>query len=75
MKINNIKIAEITFEYFIYLNLIQTLNIDIKGKFVVIESTLMRIKAKSILPSNNKKEVKEKNTFDQLKSKLVEYQK
>jgi chromatin segregation and condensation protein Rec8/ScpA/Scc1 (kleisin family) len=35
----------------------------------------MRIKAKSILPSNNKKEVKEKNTFDQLKSKLVEYQK
>ncbi|MDR1474363.1 MAG: segregation/condensation protein A [Endomicrobium sp.] len=75
LEINEIKIAEITAEYISYLDLMKDLNIDVAGEFLVMASTLMQIKAKSLLPFENGKDVEEDDSFDQLKNRLLEYQK
>jgi segregation and condensation protein A len=51
------------------------LNIDIAGEFLVMASTLMQIKAKTLLPSGKEKESGEEDPFDALKNRLLEYQK
>ncbi len=75
LEISEIKIAEITSEYLSYLDLMKELNIDIAGEFLVMASTLMQIKAKTLLPSEGEKEDSEEDPFDQLKNRLLEYQK
>jgi len=75
LEINEIKIADITAEYLSYLDLMKELNIDVAGEFLVMASTLMQIKSKSLLPSDNGKDSEEDDPFDQLKNRLLEYQK
>jgi segregation and condensation protein A len=75
LEISEIKIAEITSEYLAYIELMKELNIDIAGEFLVMASTLMQIKAKTLLPSEAEKEGSEDDPFDQLKNRLLEYQK
>jgi segregation and condensation protein A len=75
LEINEIKIAEITAEYLSYIDLLKELSIDVAGEFLVMASTLMQIKAKSLLPSENQEETEEDDPFDQLKNRLLEYQK
>jgi segregation and condensation protein A len=78
LEINEIKIAEITSEYLSYLDLMQNLNIDVAGAFIVMASTLMQIKVRAFLPFDNNKESKEEyplDQLDQLKNRLLEYQK
>ena len=75
LEINEIKIADITAEYLSYLDLMKELNIDVAGEFLVMASTLMQIKSKSLLPSDNRKDSEEDDPFDQLKNRLLEYQK
>jgi segregation and condensation protein A len=75
LEINEIKIADITAEYLSYLDLMKELNIDVAGEFLVMASTLMQIKSKSLLPSDNEKDSEEGDPFDQLKNRLFEYQK
>jgi len=74
LEISEIKIADITAEYLSYLELMKDLNIEIAGEFLVMASTLMQIKAKTLLPSNDDGEDGE-DPFDQLKNRLIEYQK
>ncbi|MCL2390254.1 MAG: segregation/condensation protein A [Endomicrobia bacterium] len=74
LEISEIKIADITSEYLSYLDLMKELNIDIAGEFLVMASTLMQIKAKTLLPSEIGKDGEE-DPFDNLKNKLIEYQK
>lgn len=75
LEISEIKIAEITSEYLAYIDLMQELNIDVAGEFLVMASTLMQIKAKTLLPSESEKENGDDDPFDQLKNRLLEYQK
>ena len=75
LEINEIKIADITAEYLSYLDLMKELNIDVAGEFLVMASTIMQIKSKSLLPSDNEKDSEEDDPFDQLKNRLLEYQK
>ncbi|MDR2251756.1 MAG: segregation/condensation protein A [Endomicrobium sp.] len=75
LEINEIKIADITAEYLSYLDLMKELNIDVAGEFLVIASTLMQIKSNSLFPSDNGKDSEEDDPFDQLKNRLLEYQK
>ncbi|GHT08718.1 segregation and condensation protein A [Endomicrobiia bacterium] len=75
LKINEIKIAEITAEYLTYLDLMQELNIDIAGEFLVMSSTLIQIKARTLIPSNNEKDILEDDSLSFLKNRLFEYQK
>lgn len=75
LEINNIKIADITAEYLTYLDLMRDLNIDVAGEFLVMASTLMQIKARALLPSDSNKDSQEDDPLDQLKNRLLEYQK
>lgn len=51
IDIYDIPIAQITAEYLQYLELMQKLNLDTAGEFLVMAATLMQIKAKMLLPS------------------------
>ncbi len=75
LEISEIKIADITSEYLSYIDMMKDLNIDIAGEFLVMASTLMQIKAKTLLPSDGGKDGDEEDPFDQLKNRLAEYQK
>ncbi|GMO52616.1 MAG: segregation/condensation protein A [Candidatus Endomicrobiellum trichonymphae] len=75
LEINEIKIAEITAEYLTYLDLMQELNIDIAGEFLVMSSTLIQIKARTLIPSNNEKDILEDDSLSFLKNRFFEYQK
>ena len=66
LEISEIKIADITSEYLAYIGLMQNLNIEIAGEFLVMASTLMQIKAKSLLPSGNDLQEDEEDMLDQL---------
>jgi segregation and condensation protein A len=75
LEISDIKIAEITAEYISHLNLIKELNIDVAGEFLVMTSTLMQMKARLLLPSDDEKNDEESDSLEQLKNRLFEYQK
>jgi segregation and condensation protein A len=76
LDINNIPIAHITKQYLGYLELIKELNLDLAGEFLVLASTLMAIKAKTLLPSNELPDGSEgPDPRAELVAKLVEYQK
>ena len=50
MDINQIKISEITDQYIDYINKMQELNLDVTSEFILMASTLLFIKSKSLLP-------------------------
>ena len=50
IDIMDIPIAQIAEEYLSYLQAIQTLNVAVAGEFLVMAATLMRIKARMLLP-------------------------
>lgn len=75
LDINNIPIAQITKEYLGYLELMKELNLDVAGDFLVMASTLMQIKARSLLPSREGSEEEGPDPRSELVGKLVEYQK
>ncbi|MDR0800303.1 MAG: segregation/condensation protein A [Endomicrobium sp.] len=75
LEIKDIKIADITAEYLAYLDLMQELNIGLAGEFLLMASTLMQIKARSLIPSNDEEDSEEDDSLNRLKDKLLEYQK
>src|SRR3989339_713919 len=74
LDIKNIPIAQITHDYLSYLDLMKELNLDIAGEFLVMASTLMQIKAKMLLPSGEGEEDEGPDPLEDLKAKLLEYQ-
>ena len=64
MASSEISIADITRQYAGYLRRMEELNLDIAGDYFVMASTLMLMKAKSIIP-------REKETFDEMKEELI----
>lgn len=75
LEIAEIPIAQITQEYLSYLDLMKELNLDVAGEFLVMASTLMQIKARMLLPSNETEAEDGPDPLEELKSKLLEYQK
>jgi len=77
LDIYDIPIAQITQEYLKYLDVMKELNLDVAGEFLVMASTLMQIKAKTLLPEQ-KVEGQEDQGPDpaaDLIAKIAEYQK
>jgi segregation and condensation protein A len=76
LDINNIPIASITQDFLNYIHQLEALNIDLASEFILVAATLMRIKAKLLLP---RREVDEQgNEIDpreELVQKLLEYKK
>ncbi len=50
MDIYNIPITRITEEFLVYIRQLEALNIDLASEFILFVSTLMRIKARTLLP-------------------------
>lgn len=75
LDIYNIPISEITREYLSYLDLMKDLNLELAGDFLVMASTLMQIKARTLLPSHESEEEEGPDPRQELIAKLIEYQK
>ncbi|NNF23070.1 MAG: segregation/condensation protein A [Saprospiraceae bacterium] len=74
LDINDIPIARITADFLQYIKTLESLNLDVAAEFILVAATLMRIKAKMLIP---RKELDEEgNEIDprkELIQKLVEY--
>lgn len=76
LDIYDINISEITKQYLDYLEVMKELNLEVAGEFLVMASTLMQIKAKTLLPSQAPTtEADGPNPTQDLINKIVEYQK
>lgn len=75
LEITDIPIAQITSEYLGYLDLMQELNLNVAGEFLVMAATLMQIKAKMLLPSEQVGEGEGPDPRAELVQRLLEYQK
>lgn len=74
MDICDIKISEITDQYIGYLNEMERMNLEIASEFLIMASTLLYLKSKSLLPSTEIEDEKEL-TEEELLKRIIEYKK
>lgn len=74
VDIYDIPIARITQQYLTYLNLMRTLDLEVAGEFILMAATLIRIKAKLLLP-RDESEPDEEDPREELILALIEYKK
>ncbi len=75
LNIYDIPIARVTEQYLEYINLMQLLDLNIAGEFLVMAATLMQIKSKMLLPAEESKEEEEADPRQELVNRLLEYEK
>jgi segregation and condensation protein A len=79
MSILDISVAAIARQYLEYLDLIRELNINVASEYLSMAATLLRLKAREILPEQEAEVLDEGEdsivTRDQLIAKLLEYKK
>ena len=73
MNINDIKISEITDQYLDYIKEMEEMNLDVTSEFLVMASTLLYLKSKSLLPKQESEE--EELTEEELIRRIIEYKK
>lgn len=75
LNIYDIPMAEVTDQYMQYLELMELLDLDIAGEFLVIAATLLHIKSKMLLPPDPTEELDEELEDPRLDlvEKLLEY--
>jgi segregation and condensation protein A len=74
IEISDIPIATICQEYLEYLELMNTLNLDLAGEFLVLAATLAYIKSRMLLPTTEEEEIEEDLRYE-LAQHLLEYKK
>lgn len=75
VDIYDIPVARITDEYLQYLNLLETMNLDVAGEYLVMAATLTHIKSRMLLPpSEDEAEEPDEDPRADLVQQLVEYQ-
>ena len=77
VNITDIPIATITEQYLATLELMQTLNLDTAGEFLVMAATLIHIKSRTLLPESDTETDEEEEGEDpreELMKRLLEYQ-
>ena len=72
-NIFDIPIVEITEQYLDYVNRMQEENLDVMSEFLVMAATLISIKAKMLLPREEKEEEEEEDPRAELVRRLLEY--
>jgi segregation and condensation protein A len=75
INIYDIPIAQITEEYLAYIGVMRLLDLDVAGEFLVMAATLMRIKARMLLPPapGEIEEEDEGDPREELVQQLLEY--
>lgn len=74
MDIYEVNISEITDQYIEYINTMQDLKLEVTSEFLVMASTLLYLKSKSLLPTVDT-EGEEELTEEQLIYRIIEYKK
>lgn len=77
MDIANIKIVEITEQYLNFLKEMEEMNLDIASEYLVTAAELIEMKSRYLLPKPPKEDTDEyeENPEEELKKRLLEYQK
>src|SRR5580658_3038801 len=77
LDIYDIPISKITDDFLAYLNATEIMNIELASEFILVAATLMRIKAKMLLPRKEVDPVtgEEIDPRDELVKRLIEYKK
>jgi len=77
LNIYDIPISTVTKQYFEYLDIMNSLNLDIAGEFLVMASTLTYIKSRMLLPSPaaGGEEEEAEDPREELMRRLLEYKK
>ena len=76
MNICDIDISNITDQYIQYLNAMEELDLEIASEFVIMASTLLYLKSKTLLPVLENVEEEEKElTEEELLRRIIEYKK
>jgi len=77
LNIYDIPIAKVTEQYLEYLNLMQLLDLNIAGEFLVMAATLMQIKSKMLLPAQEgqDEDAQQEDPREELVRRLLEYEK
>ena len=73
MDIDKVNITQITDQYIEYLNAMESMNLEITSEFIVMLSTLVYLKSKSLLPTQIENE--EEITEEELIRRIIEYKK
>lgn len=73
IDIYDIPIAHITLQYLSYIEMMQMLDLDVAGEFLVMAATLMRIKARMLLPVAPEEDEEEEDPREELVRRLLEY--
>ncbi|MBQ2041173.1 MAG: segregation/condensation protein A [Lachnospiraceae bacterium] len=73
VDIYDIPIAEITAQYFSYIRRMEETDLDVVSDFLVMAATLLDIKARMLLPSEDKTEEEEEDPREELVRRLLEY--
>ena len=74
LDVNDIPIAKITDDFLAYIREMEALNIDLASEFILVAASLMRIKAKLLLPRKELDEAgNEIDPREELVAKLLEY--
>ncbi|MBI2418206.1 MAG: segregation/condensation protein A [Ignavibacteriales bacterium] len=75
INIYDIPISKITKDFLEYVNLIQTLDLEVAGDFILMASTLMHIKVRLLLPKEVDAKGEEIDPRAELVQRLLEYKK
>ena len=73
LDIFKVKISDITDQYLDYINEMEQMNLEVTSEFVVMASTLLYLKSKTLLPKESEDE--EELTEEQLLQRIIEYKK
>lgn len=73
LNIYDISITRITGQYLEYLNLMELLDLEVAGEFLVMAATLMQIKSKMLLPPDPAGDGEEEDPRAELVRRLLEY--
>ena len=73
MNINDIKLTEIADQYIEYINKMEEMNLEVTSEFLIMASTLIYLKSKSLLPKESVDD--EEISEEELLRRIIEYKK
>lgn len=73
MNICDVNLSEITDQYVAYIHEMESMNLEIASEFLIMASTLVYIKSKTVLPNYN--ELEDELTEEELLQRIIEYKK
>jgi segregation and condensation protein A len=75
VDICDIPIAKVTEQFLHYLNVLQVIDVEAAGEFLVMAATLMEIKSRMLLPRSEEQQKEEDDPRRELVKQLIEYKK